>query len=123
MTSHPPSYEPGRGTLTSPDRARTLMVSTTHEEFLCMSRMLMRRHQRSYRTAMASIRVPVLMVQGDKDRLVPVAAARDIAGRHPHWRYLELPGVGHVPQLQVPERIATEVLAWLHATEVARAAG
>ncbi|MFD2093382.1 alpha/beta fold hydrolase [Blastococcus deserti] len=76
---------------------------------------------RSYRTAMASIRVPVLLVQGDRDRLVPVAAARDIARRHPRWRYLELPGVGHVPQLQVPEELATEVLAWLDATAGARA--
>jgi pimeloyl-ACP methyl ester carboxylesterase len=76
---------------------------------------------RSYRTAMASIRVPVLLVQGAEDRLVPVAAARDIAARHPQWRYLELPGVGHVPQLQVPERLATEVLAWLDATAAARA--
>jgi pimeloyl-ACP methyl ester carboxylesterase len=100
-------------------------VPAMDKAFLSAARSLLRLlvDPRSYRTAMASIRVPVLMVQGDKDRLVPVAAARDIAGRHPHWRYLELPGVGHVPQLQVPERIATEVLAWLHATEVARAGG
>jgi pimeloyl-ACP methyl ester carboxylesterase len=78
---------------------------------------------RGYRTAMAAIRVPVLMVQGDVDRLVPVAAARDVARRHPEWRYLELPGVGHVPQLQVPDRLAAEVLAWLDATAEARAAG
>lgn len=71
---------------------------------------------RRYREAMASIKVPVLLVQGDEDRLVPVAAARDIAGRHPDWRYLELAGVGHVPQLQVPVQLATEVLGWLDAT-------
>jgi pimeloyl-ACP methyl ester carboxylesterase len=92
--------------------------------FLSAARSLVRLlvDPRSYRTAMASIRVPVLMVQGDKDRLVPVTAARDIAGRHPDWQYLELPGVGHVPQLQVPEQLATAVLAWLGATAEARAA-
>ena len=92
--------------------------------FLSAARSLVRLlvDPRSYRTAMASIRVPVLMVQGDKDRLVPVTAARDIAGRHPDWHYLELPGVGHVPQLQVPEQLATAVLAWLGATAEARAA-
>ena len=73
---------------------------------------------RRYREAMAAIDQPVLLVHGDRDRLVPVAAARDIAQRHPAWRYLELPGVGHVPQLQVPERLAPEVLDWLR-TEVA----
>jgi pimeloyl-ACP methyl ester carboxylesterase len=71
--------------------------------------------------AMASIRVPVLLVHGDQDRLVPVAAARLAAQRHPHWRYLELPGVGHVPQLQVPELLAAEVLTWLDRTADARA--
>jgi pimeloyl-ACP methyl ester carboxylesterase len=71
---------------------------------------------RRYRKAMASIRVPVLLVHGDRDRLVPVAAARDIARRHPTWRYIELAGVGHVPQLQVPDRVAEDVLAWLDET-------
>ena len=68
---------------------------------------------RRYRRAMASIQVPVLLVHGDRDRLVPVAAARDIARRHPTWRYVELAGVGHVPQLQVPDRLAKDVLAWM----------
>jgi pimeloyl-ACP methyl ester carboxylesterase len=76
---------------------------------------------RSYRRAMAAITAPVLMVQGDQDRLVPVAAARDIAARQPTWQYLELPGVGHVPQLQVPDQVATEVISWLAATAEARA--
>jgi len=71
---------------------------------------------RRYRRAMAGIGVPVLLMHGDRDRLVNVAAARDIARRHPRWRYVELPDVGHVPQLQVPERVGTEVLAWLTAT-------
>ena len=99
-------------------------IAGMDKAFLAAARSLMRLlvDPRGYRTAMASIRVPVRMVQGDKDRLVPVAAARDIAARHPDWRYLELPGVGHVPQLQVPEPLATEVLAWLDATAGARAA-
>ena len=86
--------------------------------FLAAARSLLRLlvDPRRYREAMASIRVPVLLVHGDRDRLVPVAAARDIARRHPAWRYLELAGVGHVPQLQVPERLAAEVLAWLDDT-------
>ncbi len=92
--------------------------------FLSAARSLLRllADPRSYRKAMASIRVPVLMVQGDEDRLVPVTAARDVAGRHPDWRYLELPGVGHVPQLQVPDELAAEVLRWLDETAEARAA-
>jgi len=29
------------------------------------------------------------------------------------WVYVELPGVGHVPQLQVPRQGADHVLAWM----------
>jgi len=71
---------------------------------------------RSYRSAMSAVTTPVLLVHGERDRLVPVAAARDAARRHPSWRYAELAGVGHVPQLQVPDRLAGIVLGWLPAT-------
>src|SRR5829696_7626723 len=97
-------------------------VPAMDKAFLSAARSLLRLlvDPRSYRTAMASIRVPVLLVQGDADRLVPVAAARDIARRHPGWRYLELADVGHVPQLQVPEKLAAEVVGWLADTAEAR---
>ena len=75
---------------------------------------------RRYRRAMADLRQPVLLLHGDRDRLVPVLAARDVALRHPAWRYVELPGVGHVPQLQVPDRVAAEILRWLPRTQSAR---
>src|SRR3954447_21387824 len=67
---------------------------------------------RAYRRAMAAIRVPVLLVHGDRDRLVGSAAARRAALEHPGWRFVELPGVGHLPQLQVPGRLAGIVTAW-----------
>ena len=111
------------------DRSVTLLAERKDVEgmdraFLVATRSLLRLlvDPRRYRTAMASIEVPVLLVHGDRDRLVPVAAARDIARRHPDWRYLELPDVGHVPQLQVPERLAADVLAWLDETAEIRAA-
>jgi pimeloyl-ACP methyl ester carboxylesterase len=53
---------------------------------------------------------------------VQVAAARETARAHPHWRYTELPDVGHVPQLQVPDRVAKELLGWLAETVTAPAA-
>jgi len=111
------------------DRSVTLLeeredVEGMDRAFLVAARSLLRLlvDPRRYRTAMASIEVPVLLVHGDRDRLVPVAAARDIARRHPAWRYLELPDVGHVPQLQVPERLAADVLGWLDETAEIRAA-
>jgi pimeloyl-ACP methyl ester carboxylesterase len=109
------------------DRSVTLLeerqdVEGMDRAFLAAARSLLRilLDPRRYRRAMASIDVPVLLVHGDKDRLIAVAAARDVARRHPDWRYVELPGVGHVPQLQVPDRVAREILAWLPVTAAAR---
>ena len=90
--------------------------------FLIAARSLLRllADPRAYRAAMASVTSPVLMLQGDEDRLVPAAAARDVAQRNPGWTYVELAGVGHVPQLQVPGRVASEILAWLPDSHLSR---
>ncbi|MCA0143738.1 alpha/beta fold hydrolase [Blastococcus sp. LR1] len=108
------------------DRSVTLLeerqdVAGMDKAFLAAARSLVRTlvDPRRYRTAMASIAVPVLLVHGDRDRLVPVAAARDISRRHPAWRYAEWADVGHVPQLQEPQRLADEVLAWLRDSALA----
>lgn len=76
---------------------------------------------RAYRRAMEGLTRPVLLVHGDLDRLVSVESARDVARRHPDWTYVELEAVGHVPQLQCPERLADEVLPWLAEIQSVRA--
>ena len=60
-----------------------------------------------------AITAPVLLLHGDEDRLVPVAAARTAAAAHPAWRFEVAEGVGHVPQLEVPEWTAGHLLDWL----------
>src|SRR5215218_10169501 len=105
------------------DRSVTLLeerkdVEGMDKAFLVAARSLVKLlvDPRRYRGAMAALKVPVLLMQGDRDRLVPVAAARAAAEQHPHWRYVELADVGHVPQLQVPDRVAVELLSWLEET-------
>jgi pimeloyl-ACP methyl ester carboxylesterase len=71
-----------------------------------------RRRARYYRL-MRRIDVPVLLVHGTHDRLVSRAAADKVAEANPGWEYLLLEGVGHTPQLEVPDRFAAEVLGWL----------
>jgi pimeloyl-ACP methyl ester carboxylesterase len=66
-----------------------------------------------YHSAMSSIEVPVLLMHGDQDQLVPVTAARSAARHHPAWRYIELAGEGHTPQLQSPDTVAAYILEWL----------
>jgi pimeloyl-ACP methyl ester carboxylesterase len=62
---------------------------------------------------MAGIAVPVLLIGGDADRLVPVASMRRAAARNPRWETTILAGVGHTPQLEVPEVVADTIDGWL----------
>ncbi len=41
--------------------------------------------------------VPTLLLHGDRDRVCPIDAARELAQAMPHAIWLEVPGVGHDP--------------------------
>ena len=85
------------------------------EAFLAASRSLMRvvGLRRRYREMMASVQVPVLLIGGEADRLVPVASIRQAAVRNPRWETVILPGVGHTPQLEVPDKVVGTIQDWL----------
>jgi pimeloyl-ACP methyl ester carboxylesterase len=65
--------------------------------------------------ALARSRVPTLIVHGALDRLVPVAAARDVALRHPHLALQVLDDAGHAPQMEAPVELVDVVAGWLAA--------
>jgi pimeloyl-ACP methyl ester carboxylesterase len=69
--------------------------------------------RRRYWETMASVRVPVLLIGGDADRLVPVASLRQAAARNQRWETVILPGVGHTPQLEVPGKVIGTIRDWL----------
>lgn len=76
------------------------------------------RHLTDARRARATYRgmpdgLPVLVVHGTRDRLVPYAAAVALARRHPEWEFLEAGGVGHVPQIEAPGWLAAHLHRWL----------
>lgn len=64
---------------------------------------------------MGRISVPVLLIHGSKDRLVPIAAARSVAQSNPWWRFEVAEDVGHVPQLEAPEWTVARIQDWLAA--------
>jgi pimeloyl-ACP methyl ester carboxylesterase len=66
-----------------------------------------------YWRLLTELTLPVLLIQGDGDRLAHVEGARRVAGDNPHWTYVELPDVGHTPQLEVPDDTARLVSGWL----------
>lgn len=75
----------------------------------------------AYRRAIGSITCPVLLLHGTRDRLVPIAVARAAARANPAWTMIEIPGVGHVPQLEAPDDTATAIIGWLGGTGQAAA--
>ena len=85
------------------------------EHFLSAARSLMHMLTRrsSFEATMKAIRVPVLLLHGEKDRLVAIGASRAAAAANPSWRFEVAPDVGHVPQLEVPEWTASRILDWL----------
>ncbi len=85
------------------------------QSFLAASRSLMRvigRRQHCWEM-MAGIRVPVLLIGGESDRLVPIASMRQAAARNPRWETAFLAGVGHTPQLEVPGAVIGTISDWL----------
>jgi pimeloyl-ACP methyl ester carboxylesterase len=73
---------------------------------------VLRDHGR-YAEMQRSIEVPVLLLHGDRDRLVPLTSAETAARTNPGWRFEVAEGIGHVPQLEAPVWTAEHMLDWL----------
>lgn len=58
------------------------------------------------------VAAPTLVIHGDGDRLIPLAAAK-VAAHRRGWTLEVFEGIGHVPQLECPERFVATVHAWL----------
>ncbi|TME95704.1 MAG: alpha/beta hydrolase [Chloroflexi bacterium] len=67
------------------------------------------------------VKAPTLVIHGDKDRLIPIASARDLVRRLPEWQLDVLEGVGHVPMMETPEQFLRALNPWL-AYKIARTA-
>jgi pimeloyl-ACP methyl ester carboxylesterase len=66
-----------------------------------------------YRNLVRAIRHPALVIHGAKDQLIPVAAAREAVADHPNWKLVVFPDLGHIPQMEAPDRWLAAVDAWL----------
>lgn len=87
----------------------------TRETFLEATRslvpLLMRR--RRVEEIVRRIQAPGLIIQGAHDRLVPVRSARRLAEVRADWEFALFDDIGHVPQLEDPERFLAVAGAWL----------
>lgn len=77
----------------------------------------------AYRALLASVTAPGIVLQGELDRLVPPSGVAQLAALQPDWAVHLLDGVGHVPQIEAPERTAGLLLPWLASLPLDAAAG
>lgn len=62
----------------------------------------------------AGLTMPLLLIQGAEDRVTPLAAnAARLAEAVPHARLVVLDGCGHLPEIEMPERVNQLILDFL----------
>jgi len=71
------------------------------------------RRRRRFYAMVGRVTAPCLIIQGAGDRLVPLAASRELARRRPDWKLEVFDGIGHVPQLEAPGRFVETAERWL----------
>ena len=64
-------------------------------------------------TVTGRVPMPVLILWGADDKLIPVSSAQWFARQVPGAQVIIYPGVGHLMMEEIPERSATDLRAWL----------
>lgn len=67
----------------------------------------------SVRDLLPKIRIPMLLIWGLKDQMIPPHQAREIAALNPRIELVELPDAGHCPHDEYPEEFNALCLNWL----------
>jgi pimeloyl-ACP methyl ester carboxylesterase len=67
----------------------------------------------AWRAAVDRITAPALIVHGAHDRLISIAAARELARIRPDWTLEVMEDCGHIPMAEDPEGFASIVGRWL----------
>jgi pimeloyl-ACP methyl ester carboxylesterase len=66
---------------------------------------------------LAAVRCPVLLVWGERDRMVPSRGSRHVLDAVADTTYELIPRCGHCPQIEEPERFTRALLAFVAAPE------
>ncbi len=78
----------------------------------------LRANEDRFEDAVREIQAPTLLIQGEKDRLIPLAAAEALAKARTDWAFEIFEDIGHIPQLEAPDLFVKTVLDWLNAVLV-----
>ena len=85
------------------------------QAFLDAARSIFRSQARpgKYRALVRAVRTPALVLHGARDRLIPVAAARESSALHDNWDLVVFDHLGHLPMMEDPDRFLRTVEEWL----------
>jgi len=61
------------------------------------------------RHAVPRVRVPAIVLVGEYDRVTPPAGAVALAAALPEGRFVLIPNAGHIPMLEAPDAVASEL--------------
>jgi pimeloyl-ACP methyl ester carboxylesterase len=56
-----------------------------------------------------ALKVPTLLLWGDRDAFLTPEEGETIAARNPNLRVIRIPDAGHLPWIDDPERIVDEI--------------
>ncbi len=70
------------------------------------------------RDVLPSIEVPTLLLYGEQDVRSPLSVAEEMHSKIPASKLVVLPGVGHMSDIEAPERFNAEVRRFLRSTNV-----
>ncbi len=63
--------------------------------------------------AIAQLQVPILILWGTKDRIIPVTLGRKLVKYSPLTQLIEFPNLGHCPQDEAPSLVNRTILEWM----------
>lgn len=68
----------------------------------------------SVKSVLPALQIPMLLLWGQQDRMIPRSLARQFLEYNPSLKLLEIDNAGHCPQDECPERVNQEILDWIN---------
>lgn len=65
------------------------------------------------KTVLSTLKIPILLMWGQQDRMIPYSLARRFIEYNPDLRLVELENAGHCAHDECPERVNQEILHWI----------
>jgi len=93
------------------ERARKIAVAQEPDRLVAALAAM--RDREDARPLLGGIGVPVLVVRGEEDAIVPLEEAKAVAAAVPDGELVRLDGTGHLPPLEWPEELARRLLRFL----------